>query len=143
MIKWAGWIITLAGVAHSLGSLIEAAPDHIGTWFSGPLWSETDYAAWGDAAAGFWYSVFSFGPPLLLIGLIVLWLDRRGISPPSFIAWAMAAWVIVTFVASGPSPLPVLLIAAGLLLAGARRARDRDSPGAHRSLGDQVDAAGS
>lgn len=126
MIKWAGWIITLAGVGHTLGSLIETVPGHVGTWFSGPLWSEGDYVEWSDAAAAFWYSVFSFGPPLLVIGLTVLWLDRRGITPPPFIAWAMATWVIVTFVASGPSPLPVLVVAAGLLLAGARRARHRD-----------------
>lgn len=123
MIKWAGWIIILAGIGHTLGSLLETAPDHLETWFSGPLWSETDYVEWSDAAAGFWYSAFSFGPPLLLIGVIVLWLDRRGTTPPPFIAWAIATWVVITFIASGPSPLPVLLIAAGLLLAGAHRAK--------------------
>lgn len=127
MIKWAGWIITLAGVGHTLGSLVETVPDHVGTWFSGPLWSQGDYSAWSDAAAGFWYSVLSFGPPLLLVGVTVLWLDRRGITPPSIIALAMATWVVVSFVAHGPSPLLLLLVAAGLLLLGAHRARHRNA----------------
>jgi hypothetical protein len=126
MTKWAGWITTLAGVAHTLGSLIETVPDHVGTWFNGDLWSETGYEGLSDAAAGFWYSVMSFGPPLLLIGVLVLWLERRGIAPPPFVAWAIGIWAIVTLVASGPSPLPVLLVAAGLLLVDARRAKGRD-----------------
>lgn len=125
MTKWAGWIIILAGVGHTLGSLIETVPDHLGSWFSGQLWNEPGYAGLSDAAAGFWYSVFSFGPPLLLIGVMVLWMGYRRISPPAFIAWALAAWVIVTFVASGPSPLPILLIAAALLLVESSREKRR------------------
>jgi hypothetical protein len=121
MTRWAGWIITLAGIGHTLGSLLETAPDHTDTWFTGPLWTETDYRAWSDAAAGFWYSVLSFGPPMILVGLIVLWLAHRGITPPAFIAWAITAWVAITFAASGPSPLPILLVASGLLVLAPRR----------------------
>ncbi len=126
MVKWAGWIITLAGIGHTLGSLVEAAPDHAGTWFNGG-WNLGDYPEMSDATVAWWYSVFSFGPPLLLIGLTVLWLDRRGMTPPPFIAWAVVAWVVVGFVVGGPSPLLVLLVAAGLLLAGARRIRRREN----------------
>lgn len=122
MTKWAGWLITLAGLGHTIGSLVETAPDHIGSWFDGSLWSERDYSAQSDAAAGFWYSIFSFGPPLLLLGVLLLWLDRRGLTPPPFVSWAIAVWVIVTFVASGPSPLPFLLVAVVLQLITARRA---------------------
>ncbi|MGP3977714.1 DUF6463 family protein [Streptomyces sp. 8N114] len=126
MVKWAGWIIALAGMGHTLGSLVEAAPEHAGTWFGGG-WNLGDYPEMSDATVAWWYSVFSFGPPLLLIGLTVLWLDRRGMTPPLFISWAMAAWVVVGFVVDGPSPLLVLLVAAGLLLAGARRTRRREN----------------
>ncbi|WP_341846344.1 DUF6463 family protein [Streptomyces regalis] len=93
----------LAGVGHMLGSLVEAAPDHAGTWFDG-VWNLGDYPEMSDATVAWWYSVFSFGPPLLLIGLTVLWLDRRGMTPPLFISWAMVAWVVVGFVVDGPSP---------------------------------------
>ncbi|MGW0885827.1 DUF6463 family protein [Streptomyces sp. NPDC002671] len=126
MVKWAGWIITLAGMGHTLGSLVEAAPDHAGTWFDGG-WNLGDYPEMSDATVAWWYSVFSFGPPLLLIGLTVLWLDRRGMTPPVFIPWAMVAWVVVGFVVDGPSPLLILLVAAGLLLAEVRRTRRREN----------------
>ncbi|MFJ8584656.1 DUF6463 family protein [Streptomyces sp. NPDC093595] len=124
MVKWAGWIIALAGLGHTLGSLVEAAPDHAGTWFGG-VWNLGDYPGMSDATVAWWYSVFSFGPPLLLIGLTVLWLERRGVTPPLFLSWALVGWVAVGFVVDGPSPLLVLLVAAGLLAAGARRARRR------------------
>ncbi|WP_122817408.1 DUF6463 family protein [Nocardioides pantholopis] len=121
MTTWAGWIITVAGLGHTIGSLAETVPHHLGAWFDGRLWSEHEYAEQSDAAAGFWYSVFSFGPPLILIGVLVLWLGRRGLTPPAFLAWAIGAWVVITFVASGPSPLPVLLVAVVLVLLAARR----------------------
>ncbi|MEU1372350.1 DUF6463 family protein [Streptomyces triculaminicus] len=124
MIKWAGWIITLAGIGHTLGSLLETAPDYAGTWFGGG-WNLGDYPEMSDATVAWWYSVFSFGPPLLLTGLTVLWFARRGMTPPAFIAWAMVAWVVLGFVVDGPSPLLVLLVAAYLLLVGARRAKAR------------------
>ncbi|MFH5229400.1 DUF6463 family protein [Antrihabitans spumae] len=128
MTKWAGWIITLAGIGHTVGSLAETAPDHAETWFAGTLWSETDYTTFSDAATGFWYSAFSFGPPLILLGVIVLWFAHRGITPPAFIAVAIAVWVAITFVASGPSPLLVLLVASGLLLRDARRTTPTAAP---------------
>lgn len=119
--KWAGWIITAAGTGHTLGSLIQTVPHHLGTWFSGQLWGESAYSQLSAAASGFWYSVYSFGPPMLLIGITVLWMEKRDLRPPTFIAWSMAAWVVLTFVAAGPSPLPVLLVAAAMLLVESRR----------------------
>ncbi|MFI6104876.1 DUF6463 family protein [Streptomyces sp. NPDC051310] len=103
MVEWAGWIIALAGLGHTLGSLVEAAPDHAGTWFGG-VWTLGDYPGMSDATVAWWYSVFSFGPPLLLIGLTVLWLDRRGVTPPPFLSWALAGWVAVGFVVTDPRP---------------------------------------
>ncbi|MFF3346687.1 hypothetical protein ACFYW5_15445, partial [Streptomyces sp. NPDC002779] len=57
MIKWAGWIITLCGAAHTLGALtVEKAAQHAGTWFSGGvplcLWSR-----WMGADSGVWNDV--------------------------------------------------------------------------------------
>lgn len=121
MIKWAGIIITLCGIGHTVGSLIEAAPDHAGAWLSGALWRAA-YPGMSDAAVAWCYTIYSFGPLLLLLGLTVVWLDRRSVTPPRFIAWGLATWVIVGTVASGPSPLLLLLVAAGLLF-GARRCR--------------------
>ncbi|MFD9858864.1 DUF6463 family protein [Streptomyces alboflavus] len=127
MIKWAGWIITLYGTAHTVGALtVEKAARHAGTWFSGGLWDE-DLADMSPAGSAYWLSLDSFGIPLVLIGLTVLWLDRRGIIPPAFIAWTLGAWTLVDAVILPLTPWPLFLLACALLLIGTRRAR-RDNP---------------
>ncbi|WP_058043724.1 DUF6463 family protein [Streptomyces roseifaciens] len=127
MIKWAGWIITFCGTAHTLGALtVEKAARHAGTWFSGGLWSE-DLAEMSPAGSAYWLSLESFGIPLVLIGLTVLWLDRRGITPPAFIGWTLGSWTIVDAIVLPFTPWPLFLLASALLLIGAHRAR-RDNP---------------
>ena len=124
MIKWAGRLIVFYGAAHTLGALtVEGAARHAGAWFSGELWG-ADFANMSPANSALWLSVDSFGVPLILVGLTVLWLDRRGITPPPFIAWTLGIWTVVDAVVLGPTPGEwlILLLASGLLLAGARRA---------------------
>ncbi|MGW0917094.1 DUF6463 family protein [Streptomyces sp. NPDC002784] len=123
MIKWAGWIITLCGAAHTLGALtVEKAAQHAGTWFSGGLRNE-DLADMSPAGSAYWLSLDSFGIPLILIGLTVLWLDRRGITPPAFIAWTLGSWTVVDAVVLPFTPWPLFALACALLLIGIRRAR--------------------
>ncbi|MFJ3172010.1 DUF6463 family protein [Streptomyces roseus] len=126
MIKWAGWIITLFGAAHTLGALtVEKAARHAGTWFSGGLWGE-DLADMSPAGSAYWLSLASFGIPLALVGLTVLWLDRRGIIPPAFIAWTLGGWTVVIAVVLPLTPWPLLGLACALLSIGARRAGSAD-----------------
>lgn len=127
MIKWAGALIVFFGTAHTLGALIvEGAARHAGAWFTQALWGE-DLATMSPAMSAYWLSVNSFGPPFILIGLTVLWLDRRGIMPPSFIAWSLGIWAVVDLLLSGPGVGQglIIMVACGLLLAGARRAAHR------------------
>ncbi len=127
MFTWAGWLIVLYGTAHTLGALmVEGAARHAGAWFGGELWGE-DLATMSPAMSAYWLSVNSFGPPLVLIGLTVLWLNRRGTTPPPFIAWSLVVWVVVGVVVLGPGVGQdvLLLVAAGLLLVGARRVAHR------------------
>ena len=122
MITWGGRLIVFYGAAHTLGALTAlGAARHAGAWFSGELWSE-DLASMSPAMSAYWLSVNSFGPPHVLIGLTVLWLNRRGITPPTFIAWALGTWTAVGTVAAGPGIGQdlILLVACGLLVAGAR-----------------------
>ncbi|OYP19293.1 hypothetical protein CFC35_36405 [Streptomyces sp. FBKL.4005] len=127
MIKWAGWIITLCGTSHTLGALtVEKAAHHAGTWFSGGLWHE-DLADMSPAGSAYWLSLDSFGIPLVLIGLTVLWLDRRGITPPAFIAWTLGVWTVVDAVILPFTPWPLFVLACALLLTGIRRARRGDA----------------
>jgi len=125
MIRWAGWLTVFYGTAHTLGAFTaEGAAQHVGAWFSGELWG-ADFANMSPAMSAYWLSVNSFGPPLILIGLTVLWLNRRGIVPPQFIPWALVAWVVLGVVVVGPGVGQdlILLVACGLLIAGARAAR--------------------
>ncbi|MBF6415043.1 DUF6463 family protein [Nocardia cyriacigeorgica] len=129
MIKWAGWLIVLfPGIGHTMGSLIESAPKYADEWLDGTGWT-ANANAMDYAEATLWYTVFSFGVPFLVIGLLVLWMDRHGITPPAFLAWLVAGWTLVTVAVGGPSPLLVLLLVAGLLLAGSRRAARNSKPG--------------
>lgn len=73
-------------------------------------------------------SVYSFSVPLILLGLTVLWLRRRGITPPSFIAWTLAVLTAVDAVIAPFTPWPILMLANVLLLLGGRRAANRDVP---------------
>lgn len=123
MIRWAGRLIAFYGAAHTLGALTAlGAARHAGTWFSGELWGQ-DLASMSPAMSAYWLSVNSFGPPHVLIGLTVLWLNRRGITPPTFIAWGLGAWTAIGVVIAGPGVGQdlILVVACGLLVAGARR----------------------
>lgn len=125
MIKWAGWLIVFFGAAHTLGALtVLGAAHHAGTWFSGGLWRD-DLANMSPANSALWLSLESFGVPLIVVGLVVLWLDRRGTTPPTFIAWVLGIWTVLDAVILVLTPWPIMLVAVGLLLAGARRAEPR------------------
>jgi hypothetical protein len=125
-IKWAGRLIVFYGAAHTLGALtVEGAARHAGAWFSGELWGD-DLADMSPANSALWLSVDSFGVPLVVVGLTVLWLDRHGITPPPFIAWTLGVWTLLDAVILLRTPWPVLLLANILLLVGARRAAHRD-----------------
>ncbi|MEV6229722.1 DUF6463 family protein [Saccharopolyspora shandongensis] len=131
MIKCAGWLLVFLGAAHTLLALtLEGAARHAGEWFSGALWHE-DFSDMSPANSALWLSLESFGPPLIVVGLIVLWLDRRGITPPEFIAWTLGIWGVVDAVILITTPWPLALLANILLLVGIRRAARRGNPAPH------------
>jgi len=131
MIKSAGWLIVFLGGAHTLLALtLEGAARYAEEWFSGALWHE-GFSDMSPANSALWLSLESFGPPLLVVGLIVLWLDRRGITPPSFIAWSLGILGLVDAVILITTPWPLSLLACILLLVGGRRAAARANATPH------------
>jgi hypothetical protein len=127
MIKWAGRLIVFFGAAHTLGALlVEGAAGHADAWFGGELWHD-DLSAMSAANSAYWLSLGSFGVPLALVGLTVLWLERRGIAPPSFIPWTLGVLTVIDAVVLPLTPWPILLVACGLLLAGSRRAARQEA----------------
>lgn len=129
MIIWAGRLIVLLGAGHTLLGYLLTAPRHAGAWFGGRLWNPGEGMADMDPAMGaFWMTTGSFGIPLVLVGLTVLWLDRRDIVPPSFIGWTLGVWSVLGAVIFEPAPWPIGWVAAGLLIAGSRRAARTAEP---------------
>ena len=115
--------------APVVASRAEGAAHHAGAWFSRELWAG-DLADMSPAMSAYWLSVNSFGPPLILVGLTVLWLNRRDLTPPSFIPWYLGAWAVVDAMLAGPGVGQglIILVACGLLLAGTRHARHPITP---------------
>ncbi|AYF77343.1 hypothetical protein D7D52_29950 [Nocardia yunnanensis] len=121
MIAWAGRLIVLFGAAHTILALtLMRAARYAGDWFTGALWHD-DLAAMSPANSALWLSLDSFGVPLILVGMTVLWFDRHGITPPPFIAWALGLWTVFGAVVLLLTPWPIMAVATGLLIAGSRR----------------------
>lgn len=125
MIGWGGRLIVLYGATHTIGAFVaEGAARHIGAWFRGGL-RGADLSTMSPEMSAYWLSVNSFGPFLVVIGSTVLWLNRRSIIPPRFIAYSVSGWAAVDAVVTGPGVGQNLILIAGcaLLAAGVRRAR--------------------
>ncbi|MFJ8650110.1 hypothetical protein ACIRNI_28865 [Streptomyces sp. NPDC093546] len=122
MIKWAGRIFVFLGLGHTLGALVLTLPRYADAWFTAELWPlKEGIVEMGPAMGAFWLTTGSFGIPLIVVGLLVLWLDRRGIVPPPFVAWTLGVWSLLGAVMVEPAPWVLAWVAVGLLVAGARR----------------------
>lgn len=121
MIRLAGWLMVFYAAAHTIGALtILGAARYAGEWFSGGLWDE-DFSNMTPAGSALWLSLDSFGIPLLLVGVTVLWMDRRGITPPRFIPWVLGVYTLVDGAILLFTPWPIMLVANALLLVGIHR----------------------
>jgi hypothetical protein len=81
-------------------------------------------------AEAYWFSVGSFGVPLLLLGVLVTWLTRRGVRVPGWLGCGVAAWAVLIGLLGGfDSTGTFTLLSIGVLLAvggwNARRAPAR------------------
>ncbi len=75
------------------------------------------------STAVYWASLGGFAVPLLLLSLLILDRGQHGLAMPVWFGLALGAWFALNTLALGPSGFALGLLVAGLLLAGARRAR--------------------
>lgn len=76
------------------------------------------------AAEAFWFSLGSFGVPLLLLGSVVTWLSRQGRRVPGWVGLGIAGWALLLVPLGGFDLGSTLILLMGVLIAaGARQNR--------------------
>ncbi|WP_256356071.1 DUF6463 family protein [Streptomyces sp. PKU-EA00015] len=122
MSLWAGRILVVMGVGHLI-ALGAQNGEYVDEWFSGALWGlpRDEFVHPSGANGAFWIVVASFAVPLLLLGLLICQLARRGVAVPQSIGWGLATWCLVGAAILEPTPLLLGLVPAVLLIRAARR----------------------
>ncbi|MGB2570986.1 hypothetical protein ACPFP2_21410 [Micromonospora citrea] len=115
----AGWSMATIGVLHTAVFLPHP---YWGGWLAGGLRSGEG----GDASLSvFWALPGSFVVPLVLLGLLVVRLGRRGERVPGYAGWALGGWAAGCVLLIGPSGFLLGFVPAGLLIAEDVLARRR------------------
>ncbi|MFC4150481.1 DUF6463 family protein [Micromonospora mangrovi] len=115
----AGWSMVAIGTLHAAVFLPQP---YWGQWFAGGLRSGEG----GDASlAMFWALPGGFVVPLVLCGLLVARLGRRGERAPGYAGWLLGGWVAGCVTLIGPSGFLLGFVPAGLLIAEDLLARRR------------------
>ncbi len=82
-------------------------------------------------AETFWFSVGSFGAPLIALGGLVTWLHRNGQRVPGFVGWTIGLWALSAGVLGGFDTGTLMLLLVGVLIsAGDLPIRERQAASA-------------
>jgi hypothetical protein len=118
----AGWSMVAIALLHTLVFLPHP---YWGEWLTGGLHGG---AATAESYSTFWALPGGFVAPLLLLGLLVVRMGRRGERAPAYMGWVVGCWVVGCVLLIGPSGFLTGLVPAGLLIAAdvsARRGASR------------------
>ncbi|MCP3819667.1 DUF6463 family protein [Streptomyces sp. A3M-1-3] len=120
--RWAGWILIVMGAGHLVALGVQDG-EYVDEWFTGALWGlpREEFIHPSGANGAFWIVVASFAVPLLLLGLLITQLARRGVVVPQSIGWGLALWCVVGAAILEPTPLVLGLVPAALLIREARQ----------------------
>jgi hypothetical protein len=131
MIRWSGIALVAVGILHVIVLGKDALP-HVPDWLRLQLWTDEHWRPFEaqrldilTSNAAFWATVGSFAVPMILLGALVIWLDRRGLPVPAFVGWALLAWFIVASLIIEASGFPLGIPIAACLILGASRQNRR------------------
>ena len=127
---FAAWFLIGIAVLHSVATAVHP---YWGEWLSGSLrGSSVD----SMSLAFFWTFPGSFVVPLVLLGLVLVRMGRRGEPAPRYVGWMLGLWCVGCLALVGLSGFMFVLVpAAVLIIAGFRRS-------ARREPSDEREAAG-
>ena len=134
MLRWAGYTMMAMSLLHLVVLGLDAM-SLMGGWASGALWT---MAHWQPVIgqpqellannAAFHATAGSFAGPMLVLGVLAVWMDRRSIVPPAFLGWGLGAWAVIASLIMEPSGYPLGLIPAVLLVIASRRGQRVQKP---------------
>jgi hypothetical protein len=128
---WGGLLAVFGGLFHTVVAALERSEVWAqivdeGFFNTVTLVPSADRLAVAEA---YWFSVGSFGVPLLLLGALVTWLTRRGERVPGWVGCGVAAWAVLLGLLGAFDTGSIVLLSIGVLLAvggwNARRAPAR------------------
>lgn len=115
------------GILHMIVLGIDAVPEIPG-WLRLELWSvehwqplRSQRLVFLAGNAAFWSTIGSFALPLIMLGAVVIWLDKRQLPIPAFLGWSLLAWIIVASLIIEVSGFPLGIPIAICLILGARQ----------------------
>jgi hypothetical protein len=126
---WGGLLAVCGGLFHTVVAALERSEVWAqivdeGFFNTVTLVPSADRLAVAEA---YWFSVGSFGVPLLLLGALVTWLTRRGERVPRWLGCGVAAWAVLLGLLGAFDTGSIVLLSIGVLLAvgggNARRTR--------------------
>ncbi|GAA4636248.1 hypothetical protein GCM10023196_085230 [Actinoallomurus vinaceus] len=124
MTVWAGRILMFLATAH-LVTTTALSHAHLSAFLQGDLWlPEHGLSDLSPELGAYWLTVGSFGLPLLLLGAVVVSTGRAGRTLPPYLGWGLVAWTLAGSLLLEPTPMILVLIPAGMLIAARRRAGD-------------------
>ncbi|MBK4216054.1 hypothetical protein JJJ17_08965 [Paracoccus caeni] len=127
MFRIGAWLLIVTCILHLTLFAIEAGPFLAG-WLGGLFWTMEHWQPLTQQSEAmilngmaFWLWPGSLALPTLLLGLLLLWLDRRGQLLPRFPVVILALWALLLTAIMPNSGFPLVLIASGLMLLGKPR----------------------
>ncbi len=88
MKSWVGWSILVIGILHALVGVV-AFHDFLITIFREGLFNTIGLKYQPEREAAFWFLFTGF--TLLIIGGLVVWIERNKMRVPAFLSWSFLA----------------------------------------------------